>query len=146
MKEKTIFKTILHILGMSFLLNFIWENIQMPLYKGYSYTHFWQHIPICLTATIGDVLITLFLFIIFSIVLEDLFWYKKLNFKIIFLVVTMGGVINIVIEKIMLQAGWWVYTGNMPILPFIQVGFVPIIQMMTLPSLTFYIISRVDKN
>lgn len=38
--------------GGSFLFHLLWENLQAPLYKGY--TSFAQHFGICLKATFGD--------------------------------------------------------------------------------------------
>ena len=59
--------------GSSFILHLLWENLQAPLYVGY--TSFSQHFWICLKATAtGDLLFMLIIYAVLALVHRDLFW------------------------------------------------------------------------
>ena len=45
---------------IAFILHIVWENVQAPLFQGYA--SFSQHFFVCLISTVGDVIITLFVY------------------------------------------------------------------------------------
>lgn len=122
------------------VLNLLWENIQAPLYAGY--TSFIQHVPICSMASLGDVAIILFLYILFALILRNVLWFQNLNTMSVFSLLIIGAVIGAGIEKWALLTSRWSYGYNMPIIPFLRVGLAPVLQMMIVPTLTFYFSSR----
>lgn len=132
-----IIRTLLIIAGISFLINAIWENAQAPLYQGYS--NFWQHLPICWTASLGDVLIILILYFVLAAINRNMFWIAKISRVDIVIVVALGSLIGIGIEKWSLINQRWQYGSAMPLIPYIEVGLLPVLQMILLPLLTYYI-------
>jgi len=56
---------------IAFILHIIWENAQAPLFQGY--TSFTQHFPICFLGTIGDVVFTLFIYLLVSLLVKRKF-------------------------------------------------------------------------
>jgi hypothetical protein len=50
-----------------------------------------------------------------------------------------GGVIAVGFEKWALAVEQWFYTDDMPMVPLLHVGWLPLLQLMILPSLTCYI-------
>jgi len=129
---------------ISFVLNLIWENLQAPLYQGYG--NFWQHLSICSVASLGDVLIILVLYFILVMVNKNIFWITKISKSDIILVVTLGFLIAVGIEKWALMIGRWQYTEAMPMVPLLDVGLTPLLQMMLLPLLIFSVVSLTTKS
>lgn len=137
----TLAKTLLAVSGISLLLNLVWENAQAPLYQGYS--NFWQHLPICSIASLGDVLIILVLYFVMAIVNRDMFWITKINRADVAILIVIGALVAIGIEKWALATGRWQYDSAMPLIPYVEVGLLPVIQMTLLPLLTYYISKRI---
>ncbi len=124
-------KTLLIVAGISLLLNFVWENLQAPLYQGYS--NFWQHLPICSVASLGDVLIIFVLYFLWAIIKKDPLWISKMSKLDVILLITVGALIAVLIEKWALGTARWEYTSTMPLIPYANVGLLPILQMVILP-------------
>lgn len=145
MKSKNYFgsRTSLSVIIISifaFFLNFIWENAQAPFYSGYQ--SFMQHLWICTKATFGDVIIILLLYFMFAAVYSKN-WIQKLNPRYILSLMVVGGFISVVLEMWAISIGRWSYSPSMPIIPFVKVGLLPVIQMMILPLLIFYLTTRI---
>ena len=129
------------IAGVSFLLNVAWENLQAPLYQGYS--NFWQHFPICSVASLGDVLIILVLYFVLAVINRDMLWIKKISKGDVILIISLGALVAVGIEKWALATLRWQYASAMPLIPYAEVGLLPVLQMIVLPVVTYYISKRV---
>lgn len=148
----TLFLSVVAVAIISFILNLFWENAQAPLYQGYD--TFWQHFWICLPATLWDVVIILFIYGIIALIHRDSNWlvhtqpsffWRKTGWKAVFTSIILGTFIAVFIEKRALAEGRWEYTTSMPLIPipFIPGGDValfPVLQMIILPILTFYLV------
>ncbi len=134
-------KTVVFLIGISFLLNLAWENLQAPLYQGYS--NFWQHLPICSVASLGDVLIILLLYLVLAIINKDILWVAKISKRDVVIVTILGVFVGVGIERWALATLRWQYASTMPLIPYIEVGLLPILQMLALPAYTFYISGRI---
>ena len=122
-------KKVASIFIISFLLNFIWENLHSLLYAKYMGKPITQFI--LFHATLGDaVMITL-------IALPFLFLptFKKHEW----LIIPIGIIISISIEWYALGAGRWAYNEYMPLVPYLNVGLTPLIQIGLLGYLSFRI-------
>ena len=128
-------KILFIVAGISFLLNVVWENLQAPLYQGYS--NFWQHLPICSIASLGDVLIILLLYFILAIFNKDIYWITKMSKIDILTVIFLGMLVAVGIEKWALDIARWHYASSMPLIPYTNVGLFPILQMAILPWATY---------
>lgn len=125
---------------VAFLLHLLWENAQAPLYIGYS--SFGQHFPICFIGTIGDVVITLFV-LVFIRLLKKSEPQTTADFLALAIV---GFIVAVLIEQYALLVGKWNYTSAMPVIPWIKVGLMPIMQMTILLPLSFYLAKLFDKK
>lgn len=132
----TLTKTLLTVAGVSLLLNVVWENLQAPLYQGYN--NFWQHFPICFAASLGDVLVIVILYFLLAAVKKDVFWITKMNKVDVTVLLILGAIVAVAVEKWAIGIGRWEYLSAMPLIPYLKVGLLPVIQMMLLPILTFY--------
>ena len=112
-------RKITYIFFISFALNLIWENLHVFLYDNYmggKITEF-----ILLRATLGDaIMIT-----VISLPFIFLPFFKKNQW----LILPIGFIIAISIEWYALSAGRWAYNDLMPIIPFLNVGLTPAIQL-----------------
>lgn len=124
----------------AFLFHLVWENAQASLYAGYQ--SFFAHFPICLVGTVGDVVIT-----IFALVLVRLFKKDVPQTAADFLsLAIIGFVIAVAIEQNALLIGKWNYAPAMPIIPTLNVGLAPILQMTIMLPLSFYLANLFDKK
>ncbi len=139
---KRLSKVVLFLTVIGFVSNIIWENLQAPLYEGYN--SFWQHFNICFVATLGDVLIILTVFTVFALIYKNVYWFSGMNVMQIIFLVTLGAFIAVVIEAFNLGIGRWAYTDVMPTIG--GIGLLPILQMMILLPLTFYVTSKFIKK
>lgn len=133
---RTIKLTII-IAGIGFFVNILWENAQAPFYAGYS--SFWQHLPICIKGTLGDVLIALIVFFCFALFYRNLCWPISVRVSQLAALSFVGALIGIFIEAFVLHTGRWVYAGTMPTLG--RIGILPLLQMSITLPLTFYLAS-----
>ena len=147
--DKIVFKKFVLNTGIvSFILNFAWELIQMPLYKNNVYDV--QHIYFCALATVADTIMVLLIYFSFALIYKNAFWIKNINIQKALLLMLAGGVGAILAEMKHLAEGNWAYIPSMPVLPFVNAGLSPVLQFMLLPLLIYYInflfLSRVKKS
>lgn len=115
----TQMKRIFLIFSIAFILNLIWENLHSLLYDNYRGGEITQFI--LLRATFADaVMITV-------VALPFLFssFFRKQSWLIVPILLT----ISIVIELYALETGRWAYNSLMPIIPFLNAGLTPTIQL-----------------
>jgi len=136
-----LIKILLIIAGISLVLNLVWENLQAPLYQGYS--SFWQQLPVCSVASLGDALIILVLYFVLAIVNKDMLWITKMSRADVAVLIVIEALVAIGIEKWALTTGRWQYDSAMSLIPYVEIGFLPVIQMILLPILTYYISKRI---
>ena len=130
--EEVIYGRPLNIFLVSFLFNLIWENLHSVLYIGYQGGKITEFI--LMRASLGDaVMITVLLLPFLYIV-----WFQKRGY----LIVVAGIVLAILIEWYALSTGRWAYNEYMPIIPFLNIGLTPTIQLGLLGYLTFWITER----
>ena len=124
-------KPILGLATIAFLVNFLWEMLQAPLYTCYA--EFLSCVWLCFRASLGDVILVLTLYGLFL-------WRHSRP-----LVVLAGILLALGIEWHALATDRWAYTENMPLIPILNVGLTPILQMAILPLLTFYLHNKWTK-
>ena len=126
---------------MAVLLNYLWELPQAPLYIGlerYDRAVLWH----CFVASLGDGIMVLVIVAVGWITLRRWDWFEQPGFSgylVTFITgLTLGGSVEFVAVHILER---WEYTANMPILPGLEVGLVPIVQMLLLPALVFHTVA-----
>lgn len=140
----SIFRTLTLIAVASFVLHFVWELFHVQLYTGYE--NWTGNIPVVLLAAIGDVLYTLGAFALVSGFKGDVEWIPNAKWQDYFMLVTLGFLIALFVEYKGLALHRWQYVPDMPLIPLLQVGLSPIIQMALLLPFTIWIVSRVQSK
>ena len=133
----------LHISIFAFLLNFVWELLQMPLFAGFVDFQYYQVILHCTKATFGDVVISLVAFAGACLITRSRMWIILMNKSGVVAFLAIGLVITIVFE--ILATGplnRWEYGELMPMIPVIGVGASPVAQWVILPLLQLWFVKR----
>ncbi|MCL9781729.1 hypothetical protein M9194_09855 [Vibrio sp. S4M6] len=133
----------LHIAIFAFLLNFIWELFQMPLFGDFSHVPYYNVILHCTRATLGDVVISLIAFWGACLLSRSRDWVITGNkFSITYFLV-IGIAITLAFE--LLATGplnRWHYGELMPIIPWFGIGLSPVAQWFLLPVLQLWFVKR----
>lgn len=129
-------KKVVSIFIISFILNLIWENLHSFLYLGYKGGKITEFI--LLRATLGDaIMITL---ISFPFIFLNSF--KKYTW----IIIPIGIILAVSIEWYALGTGRWGYNEYMPIVPYLEVGLTPLIQLGVLGYISVCLERYINKN
>ncbi len=129
-------KKVVSIFIISFILNLIWENLHSFLYLGYKGDKITEFI--LLRATLGDaIMITLI-----SLPFIFLNSFKKYTW----IIIPIGIIIAVSIEWYALGTGRWAYNEYMPIVPYLEVGLTPLIQLGVLGYISVCLEGYINKN
>ncbi len=118
--------TYLYIFIVAFALNFLWENAHSVLYVHYQGGPITEYI-LFRAALFDAAIITLCAYLFLTIPMLK----NKLWIMILMLVFFAAG-----LELWALEGGRWAYAESMPIIPFINTGLTPTIQLGFLSCLT----------
>jgi hypothetical protein len=123
---------------LGFVLHLGWEMGQMPLYRGMQDRPWWSTVVPCARAALFDVAVTLALGILFVAVA------RRRSSSVAPSVATMlaGAGMAIVVETTGVGGGRWAYTGDMPKVPQLGLGLMPILQMMLIPAVAAWVALR----
>jgi|SRR5882724_4735506 len=127
----------------AFLLNFVWEFAQVPLFKGMPASAHWQAILVCARATVGDVLIALVAFWTVTAACRSRRWILRATRSQVAGFIAVGVSITIVLEWLATQVlQRWAYAESMPTVPGLAVGVSPLLQWLLLPPLVVWFVRR----
>jgi len=125
---------------VAFIINFVWEVAQGPLYENFQYD--FEHVSFCALASIADMLMVLVLLFLFGLIYKNVYWISRLKFTRTLLLVLVGFLGAILGEFWHTWRGDWSYADTMPMLPLIEVGLSPVLQFSILPLIIFLISRR----
>jgi hypothetical protein len=126
-------------------INYLWEMAQMPFYEGMSFQNLISWL-LCFRASLGDGIIILAIWAAGFVVFRRIDWYRRINLKSVFVLVTSGVLIASVIEIHALKIGRWSYSPNMPLVSPWDVGLTPLLQLIVLPVLVMYIAGQWNRK
>ncbi len=138
---KGFVKIIFFIFVIAFILNFVWEILHYPLYNC--------KIPLGVCARVTafrDALIILGMYFAGVFLFKDLSWISRITKGRAGIAISASFVIAYIIELQGIYFGKWEYGALMPIIPVLDVGLSPVLQMMILPLLTFFMAGRILKG
>jgi len=126
----------------AFLLNFVWEFIQVPYFQGMQEMSHWEGIRFCTGATIGDVVIALTCFWGVAI-FRSRAWITRPERRDVVAFTVLGVVITVGIEWISVNIlHRWAYIDTFPTLPVFGTGLTPLLQWILLPPLIVWFVKR----
>lgn len=135
---KKFIRNIIVITIISFLFQYSWEYWQCGIF--YDVTNIGNHSRLMASATFGDIVMTLILYGLLALVNHDVNWIiKKWNFKEFVIIALYALFLSFYFEISALYTGRWSYSSKMPLFPNTNIGLIPVIQLLILFPLTFFI-------
>lgn len=127
-------------------LNFLWEMAQAYAYTGMPPSAF-EATLLCGSASLIDGLLVLAIFWAGVVVFSRADWVERPGFPGYFFMLAAGFLISVIIElSAVYRLGKWGYGTIMPMLPSFGVGVLPVLQMIALPPLIFFLTSRKSRR
>ena len=125
----------------AFLLNFVWEFLQMPLFTSppADMPH-WDIAKIYAFATVADGFIMLIAFWTASAFARSRYWFVAGERSHVLIFLITGLAITSAIELIATEMGVWAYSPLMPVL--FGVGMSPFLQWVIPPLITLWFTRR----
>jgi hypothetical protein len=137
-------KTYSILAGVTFILHYLWEYSHLPLYGGYE--NLSPFLPISVWASIGDVLYTLGVVFLIALIKRSLSWIQSATWHDFAALAIMGFAVAVFVEYKAFAYDKWYYLETMPVIPFLDVGLSPVLQMAVLLPLTVFVAMCVDKR
>ena len=129
--------------GFSFLLHFVWEMLQSPLYAGLRNAPHAEAVWGCTRATLGDLAIALAAYASGALAQRHRLWivHPQLRGRLAYLLA--GLVITVLFEHLgtgPLQR--WTYAPQMPTVPLLGTGLSPLLQWLLVPPVAAWLARR----
>lgn len=135
---------------LSFIFNFLWENAQSPLYIWT--LHGWDKEWRLLTATAtGDMIFMGLIYLALACVHRDWLWVNRTDAyrhpATWVIAVILGALIATSFELWAVYVNHrWQYAPSMPMIPIVEVGLSPVLQMIVIPLLVIKSISMLMRK
>ncbi|AGA33231.1 hypothetical protein TVNIR_1565 [Thioalkalivibrio nitratireducens DSM 14787] len=128
---------------IAFLLHFVWEFLQVPLFADMPEMAHWDAVRFCARAALGDAVITLAAFWVVTLVYRDRHWILAPAKAAIAGFIAVGVVITVALEwHATVLVDRWQYAERMPTIPLLGTGLAPLLQWLILPPLVVWIARR----
>ncbi len=126
---------------LGFVINFVWEMLQMPLFSYPADSSMTQINLACIQASAGDAAMIVIAFWVVVLLQKDREWYLHPSVRSLVLFLLPGVIMTIVFEAMATgPLDRWAYTNAMPTLPGLGTGLAPLAQWLLLPPLIIFII------
>lgn len=117
----------------SFGFNWLWEMAQMLAYVEMVGRSWWDTLPLCTAAALGDVAITHAIYGVGTLAAAHVRWGMPGKWNVYATGALLGGALAVVIEWGALASGRWPYTDSMPLVPVVECrGLWPFLQLVLL--------------
>jgi hypothetical protein len=131
-RHKAVWSFLTVLFAVSFGLNWIWEVAQMFFYEV-KRAEIWRHILLyCTLATMIDVLVTIVSYGLLKSFVPNPDWRMKDEWKPYVLMALFGAIWAGFFEIFAKRLGLWSYNELMPVVPLIEVGLLPWLQLTLL--------------
>ena len=123
------------------IINFPWEVAQSGFFASMGPT-LAQGLWRCFQGSLGDGVMVVLLAMLVGAALRRTDGFLTPGKRGYFLMACFGAVIAIGVERIGLREDRWSYRSTMPLIPILNVGLVPVLQMIVLPPLIYQFAGR----
>lgn len=132
------------VFAIAVAINYPWELAQSPLYVGQDELRslLWH----CLRAALGDGVLVLLILLAGIFLTRRPDWYRQPGRAGYLWMLSAGLGVGITIEWLAVHvAGRWAYAPAMPVVLLLEIGLVPVLQMLLLPPLIFRLASLAEE-
>lgn len=123
---------------LSFGLNLIWEMVQMPLFRGVDWSP--ASWGMCTAASLGDAVFSAATYAVLALRHRNTMWVCARDGRDVLLVIAAGVLTSTMGESMGRSLGWWSYSPLMPLMPGLEIGAAPLVQLAILTLLSFEIL------
>jgi hypothetical protein len=133
----------LNIAFFSFFLHFVWEMWQVPFFADMPSTAHWSGVAICSRATLGDAAMAVVAFCGAALYRRSRSWFLAPRGWELLIYLGIGLTITVVFEWLATgPLARWSYGPEMPRLPILGTGLLPILQWIVVPPVVLWITAR----
>lgn len=118
--------------GGGLILNFAWELLQRPFFDGYVGGK--TNLLGCFVASLGDVGLLAALYVVLWLATGDWDWASHMTLARCLLLASAGFIAATLVEWHGLSNARWSYRLAMPLISGLDVGLVPVLQMVLVPG------------
>ena len=126
---------------VSFALNWIWEMLQMPSYKEMAGRPLQVMAARCSFASLGDVAIIFSIYAVGALAAARLGWGLRARWNVYSTIALLGAMNAFWIERAAITSGRWTYNDTMPVIPLLNVGLWPVLQLAALAPFVVWLSS-----
>ena len=126
----------------SFGLNWLWETVQMGAYAQMADRSWYSIAILHIVPTLGDVAITFFVCGVGSLAAGQLRWGTTGRWNVYATAAFLGGACAVAVEWKALAVGRWSYGDRMPVVPVLNVGLWPLLELTLLVPLALCVAAR----
>ena len=127
-------------------LNLVWEVAQIMAYD-FPEINLMTVVIHCFVPSLGDGLMTLMIYWTGWLLFRDRQWILHPGTSGYLLMMGVGLIFAVLVEwNALYRTGAWGYNERMIIIPFLGVGHLPLLQMMTLPIAAVLLLQRIWKE
>jgi len=120
-------------------MNWVWEMAQMRGYVEMAGKQWQQTVAPCSLASLGDVLMTLAVYGIGALAAGQRRWGTTGTWYSFAAAAILGAILAVAYEWYSQWIGRWSYSDQMPILPVLNVGLWPVLQLVVLVPAALWI-------
>ncbi len=128
------------LLMVAFGINLVWEISQMSYFEGKPGGSTAGNLFFCALASVIDALTTA---AVFWLLVKSL---KKPDWKFYLAAAFLGAVCAVIFEVAAGAFGLWSYSEKMPVIPFINTGLLPFVQLTILIPLAIWLALKLKRN
>lgn len=133
-----VIKRLLVVGATAFILHLIWEYAQCGYF--FDMEDSFEHQILMITATLGDMNMAIFLYLILSASNKSFYWIDKgMSISDAVITVFYSLFMSFYFETRALIEERWVYSEQMPLIYGTNIGVLPVIQLLILFPLGFYL-------
>lgn len=141
---KTFLRNLVIIAIIAFILQGIWEYTVCGLFYTMSDLN---HTRLMLSATFGDMMMSLILYVLLVFVNDDIDWVTKNWKRHDYVIMTLYALfLSFYFEISALHIERWGYDLSMPIIPSTPIALLPVIQLLILLPVIFALTKIVNKT
>jgi hypothetical protein len=127
---------------LAFALNFFWELGHIPYYVGLPESVFGKA-AICTLATASDALYITLVYLTGRKCSRQWAWLSSQTVSGLSVAAGVGILTAAAVERLALATGTWGYSALMPVIPYVEVGFWPALQLPMLSVLVFALTEQI---